>query len=185
MVNVKTRIIIYYGAGSAAEAKERAAEIRSEGGHARLIDALNFSDIEDADKLEFIGVTDADKGRIEAAYTGSSLNAKEAPVNADGTPAIDIPENWADLSFPELQKLAAALSEETVRTKEAAIEIIEAELERRAAADQDEELDLSHLDDMTKSQLIEYAEDNEVDLGDATKKADIIAAIRAAAVPKE
>lgn len=184
MVNVKTRIVIYYGAGSAAEAKERAAEIRSEGGHARLIDALNFSDIEDADKLEFIGVTDADKDRIEAAYAGSDFNPKEAPVNADGTPAIDIPENWADLSFPELQKLAAALSEETVRTKEAAIEIIEAELERRAA-DQDEELDLSHLDDMTKSQLIEYAEDNEVDLGDATKKADIIAAIRAAAVPKE
>jgi len=41
--------------------------------------------------------------------------------------------------------------------------------------DQDEEVDLNSL---TVAQLQDYAEENEIDLEDATKKADIIAAIQ-------
>lgn len=214
MVNVKTRHIIYhFGPKSAAEAKERAVELRSQGGNARTIDATNFSDIEEADKIEFVGDFPAEtRAAIKAGYEriDKRVFTRELSMhNEDGTQAIDIPEQWTQMSFPEMQKLAASLSDETVRTQEAAMAIIEAELERReeklraelksddpaggagvptgrkgdieGTDGDDEELDLDHLDDMTKAQLIEYAEDNEVDLGDATKKADILEAIRAAA----
>lgn len=209
MANVKTRVILYhYGSGSAQEARERAQELRSEGHVARTIDASNFSDTEEAEKIEFIGDFPADvKKAIKDGYEkiDKRVFTRELSMhNEDGSPAIDIPEQWTQMSFPEMQKLAAALSDEAVRTKEQAISIIETELERReeklqsdlkdndpaggrgvpsgkkstSSADEDEE-DADELDGMTKAQLIEHAEANEIDLGDASRKADILATIRA------
>jgi len=188
MVNVKTRHVLYhYGPDSAAEAKERAMELRAAGGNARTLDAANFADTEEADKIEYIGdFPSGVKAMIQSAYEGfdKRVFAREASMhNEDGTPAIDIPEQWEQMSFPEMQKLAAALSDEAVRTKEAAMEIILAELERREdklktdLGDGAKEDD--GLDGMTKAELIDYAADKEIDLGDARKKGDILAAIRA------
>ena len=212
-MNVKTRTIIYHhGSASAQEAKDRAVELRSQGIVARTIDSTGFSDIEEADKIEFVGNIPGDvRAAIKAAYEriDKRVFTRELSMHSeDGSPAIDIPEQWTQMSFPEMQKLAAALSDETIRTTEQAITVIEAELERREEklrselksddpaggqgvptgrkgsidgtdGDDDGEDEDDELDGMTKAQLLEYAADNEVDLGDATKKADILAAIRA------
>ncbi len=211
MVNVKMRHILYhYGSESAAAAKERAVELRSNGANARTIDATNFTDKEDADKIEYIGDFPAGvKATIQSAYEGfdrRTFTRELSEHNEDGTVAVDIPQQWDQMSFPEMQKLAAAISDEAVRTREAAMEIILAELERRedkmkadlgngpatgldgantnsetgnGDTDEDEGDDTDKLDDMTKAELIDYAEEKEIDLGDASKKADILAAIRA------
>ena len=179
MVNFKVRHVLYhYGPDSAAKAKELAIELRAAGGNARTIDAASFADIEDADKIEYVGdFPPSVLAMIQAAYEGSGkpLSSGESPLNADGTPAIDIPQDWEQLSFPEMQKLAAALSNEAVRSKEAAMEVILAELERREASVPGDD----DLDGMTRAQLIEYAEEHEIDLGKLSKKSDILAAIRA------
>lgn len=210
MANAKTRIVIYHhGPDSAQEARERAQALRAEGHVARTIDASNFSDIEDVEKVEYVGDFPADvKRAIKDGYEkiDKRVFTRELSMhNEDGTPAIDIPEQWTQMSFPEMQKLAAALTDEAVRTKEQAMSIIETELERReeklksdlkdsdpaggrgvpsgkkstSSADEDEDEDADELDGMTKAQLIEHAEANEIDLGDASRKADILAAIRA------
>src|SRR6478609_2601494 len=135
-MKTKSRIVIYhYGPDSAQEAKERATELRSEGNVARTIDATNFSDVEDADKVEYVGDIPADiKAAIKDGYEkiDKRVFTRELSMhNEDGTPAIDIPEQWTQMSWPEMQKLAAALSDDIIRTKEAAISVIETELERR------------------------------------------------------
>jgi hypothetical protein len=45
-----------------------------------------------------------------------------------------IPADWRDLDWPELRSLASKVSEEPIKTKEDAVDAIEAELERRADA---------------------------------------------------
>lgn len=52
----------------------------------------------------------------------------EAPPNV-----IEIPENWADLPWAEMKKLANAVAPEKVFNKDDAVAAIEAELARRAA----------------------------------------------------
>jgi len=208
-MKTKSRYVIYhYGSDSAGAAKERALELRSEGNVARTIDAVNFADIEEADKVEYVGDFPAEiKAAIRDGYEkiDKRVFTRELSMhNEDGSPAIDIPEQWTQMSWPELQKLAAALSDETIRTKEAAISVIEEELERREeklqrdlkendpaggagvptgkknthSTDSQADSDDDGLDKMTKAQLIEHAEENEIDLGDATRKDDILAAIR-------
>lgn len=208
-MKTKSRTVIYhYGPDSAAEAKERALELRAEGNVARTIDATNFSDIEEADKVEYVGDFPAEvKRAIKDGYEkiDKRVFTRELSMhNEDGSPAIDIPEQWTQMSWPEMQKLAAALSDETIRTKEAAISVIEAELERREeklksdlkdtdpaggagqptgkknthSSDDDGDDEDDGLGKMTKAQLIAHAEENEIDLGEATRKDDILAAIR-------
>lgn len=219
----KTRVVIYhYGPDSAAEAKDRAQELRAEGVVARTIDATNFADIEETDKTEFVGDFPGNvKEAIRDAYEkiDRRVFTRELSEHSDGDEAaIDIPQRWAELSFPELQKLAAALSDSAVRTQADAVRIIEDELERReerlkselkdndpaggrgvpsgkktetSSADvetdgddgeddesNDGDSDDDELDGMTKAELIDYAEEKGIDLGDASKKADILAAIR-------
>lgn len=166
-------VIYYYGSDTAQAAQARVAELRAAGGNGRIIDAANFADVEDADELEYIeGVPDDVKSRIEEAYAGTTrAHLSASSVDSSG---IEIPANWSELSFPELQKLAASLSEVAVRSKEAAMEIIAAEMERREAEDGDK----PELDGMTKAELMDYAEENKIDLDGASKKSDILAAIR-------
>jgi len=52
-------------------------------------------------------------------------------------PGIDlhpIPEGWRDLSWPALKSLAAAVSDETIKTKDDAVAAVEMEIERRGKA---------------------------------------------------
>jgi len=164
-------VIYYYGSDTAKAAQERVAELRAAGGNARIIDAANFADVEDADELEYIeGVPDDVKSKIEEAYAGTP-RAQLLASSMDSS-GIEIPANWSELSFPELQKLAASLSDGVVRSKEAAMEIIAAEMERREGDSRPE------LDGMTKAELMDYAEENKIDLDGASKKSDILAAIR-------
>lgn len=209
-MQTKTRTVIYhYGPDSAAKAKERALELRSQGNVARTIDATNFSDIEETDKVEYVGDFPAElKSAIKDGYEkiDKRVFTRELSMhNGDGSPAIDIPEQWTQMSWPEMQKLAAALSDETIRTKEAAISVIEAELERReeklhadlkssdpaggagvptgknsgsSEDDGDDETD-DEFSGMTNKQLRAYADENEIELGEARNKTDLLATIRA------
>lgn len=43
--------------------------------------------------------------------------------------SVDIPEEWEDLSWPKLRSLASSLTDEPVKSKEQALEIIRAEID--------------------------------------------------------
>lgn len=128
----KNRIVLYYGPGAGKDAKEQASEFRAEGNSVLVIDASMFSgELEDVNDLRFIGdVPDSLKRRIEDAYEGRAQEI--AAEQSDESDEITIPEDWDTLAFPELQKLAATISGKGVRSKADAMEIIEAEVERRA-----------------------------------------------------
>lgn len=212
-MKTKQRYVIYHhGSDSAAAAKDRALELRAEGNVARTIDSTNFSDIEDTDKIEYIGDFPAEvKAAIRDGYEkiDKRVFTRELSMhNGDGSVAIDIPEQWTQMSWPEMQKLAAALTDETVRTKEAAISVIEAELERREEklhadlktsdpaggagqptgkkttsseddGDGDDDQDDDEFSGMTKAQLKAHADENEIDLEGASRKDEILAKVRA------
>jgi len=183
-MKTKSRVVLYHdGPKFAAEANDRAKELRAEGFVARTIDAQNFSDIEDTDKIDFVGdFPDQLKDIISKAYAPVDPRVFSREVSEHEGPVIDIPQNWSEMSFPELQKLAAAISDEAVRTKEQAMEIIAAEVDRREAQldTDDNDSDEDELEKMTKAELIDYASEKKIDLDGASKKAEILAAIRAA-----
>lgn len=92
---------------------------------------------------------DGDYPEIEGAYRALGVQVvlkgeapiapePQAPVPAElvaqeWPPTVEIPEDWADLSWPKLRKLAQACSRDVVLNKVQASEAIEAELGRREA----------------------------------------------------
>lgn len=67
---------------------------------------------------------------VEVDADKETVNEVEpAPALAPG--AAEIPGGWADMSWPELRKLASQVSDEPVTNKEQAVAAIEAELARR------------------------------------------------------
>jgi len=210
---VKKHVVIYYNPEATAEARATRDEMKSKGHSAVLIDASAFVDIEQADGITFVGeIAEELKTKIRTAYepaerrtiildpdaqsiAGNPLGLNPGGNEFNGGEEVEIPENWDELSWPEQQKLAAALTTDVVRTSGEAIAIIEAEVARRETAEKsdqdlegtgqendadDADADELDLNSMTKAELIEYAEEHEIDLGDASKKADILAAIELA-----
>ena len=214
---VKKHVVIYYNPEATAEARATRDEMKSKGHSAVLIDASAFVDIEQADGIAFVGdISEELKTKIRTAYEpaerrtiildpdAQSIAGDPSGLNPGGNELnggeeVEIPDDWADMSWPEQQKLAAALTTDVVRTSGEAIAIIEEEVARREAAkesdqdlagtgqEDDEETadegdaddgESDDLDSMTKDELIAYAEEHEIDLGDAKKKADILAAIQ-------
>lgn len=142
MAKEKIRVALYYGTRiGAALVKTKASLLREDGYVPLIIDASVFDGkLEEVDQVKFIEVDEAVEKRIRDAYEGRAQEiAANTPVPSD---EVRIPEDWEDLPFPELQKLAAALSGEAVRSKDAAFEIVAAEVERRCAdIDADDDLD--------------------------------------------
>ncbi len=60
---------------------------------------------------------------------GYDVGALQTEAGADLHP---IPDDWRELSWPALKSLAAAVSDEKIKSKEDAVAAIEIELERRA-----------------------------------------------------
>lgn len=131
----KKRIALYYGEGAGQEAKDEAVKLRAKKHAVTVIDAAVFLDREDnIDDIRFIGdVPEELQKRIEDVYEGKAQELAEAHEGEGDE--IDIPEDWDQLSFPELQKLASAIAGKAVRSKADALEIVEAEIERREEAE--------------------------------------------------
>ena len=72
--------------------------------------------------------------RRAAVPVGAEGAAPEAEAG-EGDGLVEIPEDWAALSWSELRALASQVSGEDIRKKDEALAAIEAELESRAAAD--------------------------------------------------
>lgn len=62
---------------------------------------------------------------------GEELKAEETPAS---TGTVEIPDDWREFNAAETVALAVALGAIDIKTKAPAVEFIEAELERRAAA---------------------------------------------------
>ncbi len=229
---VKERIALYYGE-DAKSAKEQAAKLRSEGKSVTLIQASAFQDLEgDVNSLRFTSDVDgATQRRIEDAYEDAAQKTVKVTAPLEILAEIEIPEDWAELSWVDQQKIAAAISGEAVRSKAEAGDIIETEVKRRQSvlgdgkgntndgedgdreriaaekgdlesigegtqsdgtADEgddetedaeDEGTDGDETDDpdfetMTKKQLIASADEHAIDLGDASRKEDILEKVR-------
>jgi hypothetical protein len=99
----------------------------------------------DASKVYFIG----DWPKIEAAYTalGVPVERLDAAPAVEPPPAavmplptlpvearaeVEIPQDWRDLSWPQVRSLAAQFASEPVLNKAQAVDAVEAELARRA-----------------------------------------------------
>lgn len=82
----------------------------------------NFPLIADAYREAGIPVHEADKGEPEPEAPKA-----DAPPRSD----VEIPSNWADLTWPERKHLAQQLTTETIINGGKAAEAIEAELARR------------------------------------------------------
>ena len=135
MSDDKQRIVLYYGEGAGQDAKDEAVKLRAKKHSVKVIDASAFIDREDnVNDIRFVGdVPDEVQKRIEDVYEDK---AQELAEEDDDSNEVDIPEDWDELSWPETQKLASAISGKGVRSKAEASEIIEAEVERREAASQ-------------------------------------------------
>lgn len=133
----KKRIALYYGEGAGQEAKDEAVKLRAKKHAVTVIDASAFLDREDnIDDIRFVGdVSDELQKRIEDVYEGKAQELAETHEGEGDSEEIDIPEDWDQLSFPELQKLASAIAGKAVRSKADALEIVEAEIERREEAE--------------------------------------------------
>lgn len=131
----KKRIALYYGEGAGREAKDEAVKLRAKKHAVTIIDASAFIDREDSvDDIRFVGdVPDHIQRRIEDVYEGKAQELADADEGSGDADEIDIPEDWDKLSFPELQKLASTIAGKAVRSKADALEIVEAEVERREA----------------------------------------------------
>jgi len=75
------------------------------------------------------------EGRLAevALAEGWGEEVKAEPTTAP-TGAVDIPDNWREFNAAETVALAVALGAVDIKTKAPAVEFIEAEVERRAAA---------------------------------------------------
>lgn len=122
---MKIRHALYYsGMAAASEAKARADEIRKEKGSAIVLDADAWmGDKESVDTVEFFGVSKDRQEAIEAKYADLPEVPTEEPI----------PENWEELSFSELQAIATRISNEPVRSKGEAEEIIRNHLDKPKA----------------------------------------------------
>lgn len=76
-----------------------------------------------------------DEGFVEAA--GLKANPKPPAKEGDGPDGaheVEIPDGWQDLDWPELQKLAASLTDSKIKNKKDAVAAIELELANREKA---------------------------------------------------
>lgn len=72
---------------------------------------------------------------IETFEVADSVEPKKKPAAAKEVHAIDIPGNWEEMHHLQKIKLAKAIAgDDSVKTLDAAKEIIGAEIQRRAAA---------------------------------------------------
>ncbi|WP_319798320.1 hypothetical protein [Nitrobacter sp.] len=80
-------------------------------------------------------IIEGDLARV-AIEAKLAVEGEELPAEAGPVPApIEIPANWSDMLAAETVALARALgADESVKTKTAAVAVIEAEIARREAA---------------------------------------------------
>lgn len=72
------------------------------------------------------------EGYVDVVEEGQADASEESPPE-DNSADVEIPEDWSDLSWPELRSLASKITTDPVTNKANAIEAIEAELARRGA----------------------------------------------------
>lgn len=130
----KERIVIYYGAGESAGCKSEAAVLRKEGHSVRVLDAGAYMgpETDDIHRVIFRNVSDPVMNRIRGDY-GDILYDEDEPQAEDDS--VDIPDNWRDLKWNQLQRLASKIAPDgvTVRSKEDAFKIIEDAIEANKA----------------------------------------------------
>lgn len=82
-----------------------------------------------------IAESTAEEIEADAAAEAARIEAERLKAEADKIKArgdIEIDEDWAELPWHDLRSLAASLSDDPVRSKDDATDVIEAELARRA-----------------------------------------------------
>lgn len=98
-----------------------------------LVDQAEAAERDAAAKAEAEEAARAAVERAEQERIAAEAAAAAAARLAERA-AVDIPDDWHALSWPELRSLATELSDETVRSKDDAIAAVEAELKRRRGA---------------------------------------------------
>lgn len=88
--------------------------------------------------VEVDPVPQATAAEIEAAEAAAAAQAeadrlKEEEEAIAARNAVVIPEDWEDLSWPDLRSLASSFSDDPIKNKNEALDAIAAELERRSA----------------------------------------------------
>lgn len=72
---------------------------------------------------------------LQSAPENGAGGGSEAGEGTEPATLVEIPEGWADLPWPELRSLAAAVSDTPINSKDEAIAAIQAETEARAASE--------------------------------------------------
>lgn len=120
--------IIFYGS-KGQDAKEYAADIRKSGIRCKVVQADACREAEPCEDIEFLDVQESEKNRLLRLFGfDKPMEAETASENV-----IPIPEDWQALSWQQLRRLAGKLTDKAVINKREASEVIEAELNRRAA----------------------------------------------------
>lgn len=146
-------LIVYYGDEDTATLKADLAEFRAEVSsnyRVRTLDARVTTDAEFTDVFTFTEhVEDYAKDRIRALYKPS--DAREIPsytdiqgTSSDGSDGLSdgpvaIPADWSKLKWPQLYQLASRIvgDGDGITKRTDATKVIEAELARRAAEDEE------------------------------------------------